>query len=59
MVLTRSAVQRPGDRAWLISRVFNVTFGNPRCLTFWFVKILHFLLIMCWFCDLLVDLCSN
>lgn len=34
---TRSPVQRPGDRAWLMSRVFNVTFGkiDMRCLTFW------------------------
>lgn len=34
---TRSPVQRPGDRAWLMSRPFNVTSGrvDMRCLTFW------------------------
>ena len=36
----RSLVQRPGDGAWLISRLFNVTAGNRnvgnRCLTFWY-----------------------
>ena len=35
---TRSPVQRPGDRAWLFSRPFNVTSGkvDMRCLTFWY-----------------------
>lgn len=34
----RSSVQRPGDRAWLISRLFNVTSPSVdnRCLTFWY-----------------------
>ena len=38
MIPMRSTVQRPGDRAWLVSRPFNVTSGQTdnRCLTFWY-----------------------
>ena len=38
MMPMRSTVQRPGDRAWLVSRPFNVTSGqiDNRCLTFWY-----------------------
>lgn len=34
----RSSVQRPGDRSWFISPLFNVTAPdvNNRCLTFWY-----------------------
>lgn len=38
MTPMRSTVQRPGDRAWLVSRPFNASLANidTRCLTFWY-----------------------
>lgn len=38
-VRSAGGVQRPGDRAWLISRPFNVSSStrlDQRCLTFWY-----------------------
>ena len=40
MILGRgTSIQRAGDRAWLISRLFNASASQPdlRCLTFWSV----------------------
>ncbi|XP_060847650.1 MAM and LDL-receptor class A domain-containing protein 1-like isoform X1 [Rhopalosiphum padi] len=36
MTLARTALQRPGSRAWFTSRDFKTT-STPRCLSFWFV----------------------
>lgn len=34
MTLARTALQRPGSRAWFTSRDFKTT-STPRCLSFW------------------------
>ncbi|XP_072154876.1 MAM and LDL-receptor class A domain-containing protein 1 isoform X1 [Bemisia tabaci] len=36
VTLGRTAVQRPGARAWYTSRIFKATTA-PRCLSFWFI----------------------